>query len=819
MHGILAFVFAVCTSLLAAQAEQEADKKKSSDDGRIEVTIRLRMCDGQGVPLQQGGVVVGRYDEVTTTDALKAPQATCDKDGVVLFQTRVKSDRWLRDEVLLAASPGKASIRYRNPFFGRSGYQKPPTWIDLGDVRLPKAHTMIGRVRDPDGKPVVGARVVAADCLGPYPWLTVTYGAQVETDERGLFRLPGILGSAMTLAVEAEGYYAERFPSVGLGTPLDIGLRRSGFLEGTVVDATGAPASGVMMVTEEFILERRSTYRVEDGRFRIGIADPCRFKLTFYDRESGAKADSKLLDGPAQGIAIKLGERTEEQFSVRAVDSATGRPLAKIRASVFWFDMEADDNIRMSLISTARGSDDKGVVALPVPGEGPRSVGVVYVQADGYAPLFQAKVKGKPGGQFVAKMVVGAKVRGTVLDAQTGKPVAGVQVSCGIYQSRRTRQARLGRSTLVTGADGTFAFPMLGDGTYELVARYPTGTAQATKRIKAETGKDLDPVTLQLPAGVSVRGVLKGAPRGARIALGGDDASAAQNPTTSGGSVLAATNFEGAVPIVDGRFELPHRAKAEENLYLIVPQPPRQGAAVRMELQKVEVSDQDLDLEIDCSAHLPATLTGKVTFDGADVPGGRFVVVATEQHDDKGRWVRHDIQVARRRWCLLGTDGRYSIPVGRGPHTLEVIDSATGIEVLPPVEPFEVQAGKAVTRDLKVPVVEVRATFDVEQGELPARRVTVSCGEKHDLMGPMTLFGGGSHGSRGFDIPGIGKPVSFYVPPGTIWLKVEKGATRIEGGTISFGGDPLVEEQREAELGRVLVIDVPLKPASTYPIK
>ncbi len=814
MHAYLALAFLVCTSLLSAQDTEAVA-------GAVQVTLRARICDADGQPLKDGCLVVGRDDEVTTAGALANPDARCGEDGVIELVTTVVPSRWTRLSVMLLTAPGKVAVRYRNPFIGRSRTAKPDAVVDLGEIRLPDGHTMIGRVRQQDGTPIVGARILALDGLAPYPWLAATYGSQAHTDERGVFRMPGVFGSAMTIDVASDGFYDKRFASVDLGTPLDFRLQTSGFVEGVVLDEDGAPVDGMVSVAAEFIRMMRGTAKVENGRFRVSVANRCRFKLTAYGRTPGVTADSELLDGPTSGVTIRISERLQDGFLVRAIDAASGKRLSGIRASALWFPIDLDDATKVSLVAGAQVANRDGVVALSPPEEDGSQVGVLYVAAEGYAPFFAEKVTGKAGGEFVAKMVPGASVRGVVLDAATGKPAAAMTVTCTLYQRRQARRAALRRlvAPVVTGADGAFSFPVLSDGTYELVARRAVGTVTASKRIAVSAAKALEPVELTVPVGATVSGTIVAAPAGAKLVMAGEDASAADNPLTSGASVLAACNFEGAQPIVAGKFRFPHRAAAAENLFLLVPQPPRQGGALLIELAHLHIGEQDEVLTVDCAQHLPGAVSGTVEIHGADVPGGRLVVVATEQKNDRGRWVPHDQQAARRRWCLLGTDGRYAIPLGRGSYTVEVVDSATGVSLLKPGEPFAVLARRTVTRDLKVTAVQVHARFSVENGRLPANRVELVCNGGPGLNGSMTMFGGGQHGSRGFDIPGVDEVVSFYVPPGTVQLEVEPGAYKIENGGISFGGEPLVTHEFEATLGKVHEVVVPLKPAREYPIK
>ncbi len=103
-----------------------------------------------------------------------------------------------------------------------------------------------GRVADPSGTPLAGARVVAT---------RVAAGAAREaaTDPAGRFALPSLAPGSYRVSVEAPGFAAARFESVevpvGRRVPLDVVLQVEGRAESVTVEGDAVPvATGASIV-------------------------------------------------------------------------------------------------------------------------------------------------------------------------------------------------------------------------------------------------------------------------------------------------------------------------------------------------------------------------------------------------------------------------------------------------------------------------------------------------------------------------------------------------------------------------------------------
>jgi hypothetical protein len=767
--------------------------------------IRARVLDADGQPLAGAGLVSGSAEAVTTSAALTHPDARCTKEGTLVHELPLPADE-LSPTVLLIAAPGKVAFRLPNLSQRLRGRGTNPEELDLGEIRLPNGHSQSGRVRNAGGMPIAGARICAVDCLATYPWLTPAYGSQAITDERGVFVLPGVFADAMVVDVQAAGYYDRHFPWAHLGTPLDVRLEASGFVEGTVLAADGEPLACSVAISSEYLGVQQHFMPTQLGRFRLPVGKPGRFKVTAYLDGWQAVADSSLLHGPATGIELRCDADDAQSFVVRAVDAATEAPVAAIRASVFWADADLDASLESTLQRLTWPSGRDGKVRLP-PASAASEKGIVCVLAAGHAPFYQPKVAHQPGKPFVARLVRESRVEGRIVDAATGRPMAGVQVTCEREERRKGAPgtASAAPPSTRTAADGSFVIGGLAAGDYVVVARRPTGTARVKKKVVLPAEIVERDLTLELPVGVAVTGKVSGldAARGWQLQLSVANNDRDASPFETGADLLEAWNQAGAVAIGDGTYRFEHRAPGTEQLFLVVPQPPRHGAALRIPVGKVTIDSTDVAFDLDLTAHRPGSIAGKLAVTGVEIPFGRLAVVATRLVGGDPTMVTHAEQLRRRHWALAADDGSYTIPVAPGSYSIEVVDVATGVVLLPTDETIEVVAGKRVTRDLAIPLATLRIRFEHEPaGPLPAQRLSVSIGKELHYSDHVTLFGGGTWGSPGVDLIGVDRDAPLFVPPGTVRLQVQGGVTRINRGSVTFGGDVPQQQAFEAAAGK-----------------
>ncbi len=205
------------------------------------------------------------------------------------------------------------------------------------------AHQLHGRVLDPNGRPIQGAKVYASDRRG-FP-LDFEQGVEVppyarrataETDAEGRYALDGLSAGSLRLLARAPGYgpYEEDeipVPDAATFELADVVLQPGAILSGLVVDPDGAGVGGAKLYLEEgdnfgfrsFYmpgLERRPAAVTDPaGRFRIDELGLGAWNL----RVSSADHPERTFEG----LAERVGEVLDRRFELERGDIIAGRLL------------------------------------------------------------------------------------------------------------------------------------------------------------------------------------------------------------------------------------------------------------------------------------------------------------------------------------------------------------------------------------------------------------------------------------------------------------------------------------------------------------
>ena len=254
-------------------------------------------------------------------------------------------------------------------------------------------------------------------------------------------------------------------------------------LEGQVLGEGDKPAAGVTVVLGSN--PPRTTVSEDDGGFAFDnlVGRP----YTLVARGPGGIA------GP---VTAKLTQ-TSEPVVLRL------RPASKVTVRVATPDRKPVDGATVEL----RGIDDQhettkaGVAAFVAVVPGGYQVAAF---APGMAHVFQWLQVGSGLNEVSLTLVPGAKVSGTVVDEQS-KPVVGARV---VYSgaSDWMQQADDRRDAVVSGADGTFAFPALPAGSFRLVATHDDLAPGTSTLITLDGKTERTGVTITMSAGAVIRG-------------------------------------------------------------------------------------------------------------------------------------------------------------------------------------------------------------------------------------------------------------------------------------------------------------------------
>ncbi len=392
-----------------------------------------------------------------------------------------------------------------------------------------RALTFSGKVVEPDGKPVAGARVVAYSTF-PEPGDTPIEVARTAGD--GTFRCSlkppeEAKSETRTLVARAPGFAADWVNVGGLPPDKPVTLRLvpdDVTIRGRVVDLEGKPVAGATVTV-------RWIYRTTPAVLTEVLA---RWRTAGVDDYATELRQTATCAPAGAGLGEKVVADRDGRFEIKGV--GRGRLLGLL--------FEGNG------IETAAGR----VVLLP--GADPRAT----VRADAKARMFVRGSSGAPdlyGPEFTHVAKPDAVIRGVVTDAKTGTPVSGVRVSGSAEQAWWENQA-----STKTGADGRYRLTGVGKALVRRVWLFPGDNSpylMAGREFRDTAGLKETTADFQLVHGVVVTGRVAdkatGDPvRGATVYY----TPLAGNPffaTTSGAEVFKMV-YHGGTTDKDGTFRL-----------------------------------------------------------------------------------------------------------------------------------------------------------------------------------------------------------------------------------------------------------------------
>jgi protocatechuate 3,4-dioxygenase beta subunit len=374
-----------------------------------QVTISGRVVDENGKPVAGASAGVFAADEfVDTAQLLADPAARSGADG--RYAVAVGAEGCL----LVLAAPGRQScaqqIRDRRHDTA------------VGDTVLMPGSRLAGRVRDEAGAPLAGARLrVESSVFGTFELGYVHAGAVSGAD--GVFVVPGVPRTGLRLIAEADGCSSEA-KLVGPETSADFTLAKLGVVRGRVVDDTGAPVAGVLLscvTVETCTVVPHATSRA-DGAFAITVPVRGPFRIVGSERRVPFRVfSSGPLHGPGDGAVVTNDPTTRTRMlEVTAVDAATRAPIPEFSLAEVLDPIDLPLTVRLHCVACLHPC--KGSARVPVTGQ----VHGVMVEAPDHG--FEVTPIPNDDAPLVIALGPEAVLRGRVVDAATGKAMAGVAV-------------------------------------------------------------------------------------------------------------------------------------------------------------------------------------------------------------------------------------------------------------------------------------------------------------------------------------------------------------------------------------------------------
>ena len=411
------------------------------------------------------------------------------------------------DGTFVVAVPGPAGAAVRLAFSGGAVSPRVLTTLfdsggeDAGDVRLPRALALAGRVVDERGGPVVGANVTLWAGGGRRPQdATPASGATQATVTKadGTFRFEAAAEEGNRIRVEAPAFATQERQPVRAGAlarPITLALGQ--VLRGTVTLADRrTPAAGALVRFEGRTQTTRWVEARADGAFLLDGA-PREAGSIVADGGDRGRASAALARDAAEPVAIALAPTST--LAGRVVDAADGRALAGVRIVARGQGGE---------FLARSGPDGR----YSMRGLSPQAYRV-SAEDDRFVPWSRtvSVAAGQPETQDVP-LTRGATLVGRVVDEE-GRPVeaALVQVSRGGENVFRAFiRSMEGEGAVRTGRDGSFRVTRLAPGENQrLDVRHDEYEERAIGGISLSPGGTRSGVSVVLRRGLSVRGLVK----------------------------------------------------------------------------------------------------------------------------------------------------------------------------------------------------------------------------------------------------------------------------------------------------------------------
>lgn len=429
-------------------------------------SLRIELPEGRSI---EGRVVDGVGKGVPGVDVVatlvREDSGAGPSHEIELTKVRARDDGTYR---LVGLGP-----RTRLECLPPAPFVAPPSMLLLGETTAPDWVVTTGRtavviVRDPAGKPVVGAHVQWARIERPDPASrTYRYPQEaVTTDDAGRVTLgPVPIGADLALSVSPSGDRLSRYDGDWDGQDAEVTLHADRRVVGRVVDPRGNPVTNVTVHLKTPGDERRKSVDGE-GRFE------------FRDVPAGvASVGATLGDGrrhdrsPSKWYPVVEGAPVEVVIASGRI-AVTVRGLASGRAILVRTSGSGESPASMT---AAEG----GVVTLDASALGTRvDVYVVPTSTD-------------PRGLIAEAVEV--PVAGLTLDLVAAMPSKGTIKASTPYEHLEAGLfTPWGVVPLVVAADGTFDVPPLPPATYAVRAKARGPTAWIYARAEFKPGATID---------------------------------------------------------------------------------------------------------------------------------------------------------------------------------------------------------------------------------------------------------------------------------------------------------------------------------------
>jgi RNA polymerase sigma factor (sigma-70 family) len=395
--------------------------------------------------------------------------------------TTDEQGRWQFEGMPAGIDASRVTIAFTHPDYQRVDL---PTGA-LEDVRrgkatvLPRGLELTGRIVDPAGRPVLGAKVLRG---------TDRSGRDVpvaETDADGRFRFAHTSAGETMLTVQASGFApALQKVVVRPGLPLvEFRLEKGRTVRGRVVDAKGEPLGGAFVHVDGWRGHRTIAWQMttdEGGEFRWADAPMDSFWIS-VGREGYLRVDRREVPPAAGELTISMTRELKVRGTV--VDAETRHAL---KSFTLVPGMESGGSFSTYWDRSQARQATRGQYTIQFDDSTRQQGRRLRVEADGYMPAVSRVIRddeGDPVINFVLEKAAGIV---GVVRLPDGAPLAGADVvlvspSQPAFLTNGRPPTGNDHRIARTGGDGRFAFPPQ-EPPYTIVVLHDRGFAERTIR-------------------------------------------------------------------------------------------------------------------------------------------------------------------------------------------------------------------------------------------------------------------------------------------------------------------------------------------------
>jgi len=394
------------------------------------------------------------------------------------------------------------------------------------NITLDAGYVLQGYVREKKtGAPVMGALVSLDNPALVYSLPGQRGSAErqdVQTDDRGYYRFANINAGQRAVVCAAPGYGTQIKYSVNFAGPTGraasqdfslepahiiagrvLGPDRAG-VEGVVIDAMGnshdpgCRSNATSKAGGEFVLEA-----LNEGFYTL------RATAEGWDVDPVLRVEAGTSD-----VEIQLFE--QGSILGKVVDAETGRALSNFTCTVRKLNKQSKAWGAQVAQASFKGQKNGSFSMSGI------SEGVYIIQADarGYAASFSDEVsvtQGMTNPDIEVRMTRGGTLKGRVIDADSGAPIARAQIATNdnnYIDSEFTnllvglQPSALTRARITTDAEGRFEVKLITPETYQISVKAKDYTQLVMNDVRVGDGLTTDLGMLKLSRGAMVSGTV-----------------------------------------------------------------------------------------------------------------------------------------------------------------------------------------------------------------------------------------------------------------------------------------------------------------------